>query len=176
MQVWFNGRTSAFQAEYVGSIPITCSTISLRYQMREWLSWWSTTLPRSGSRVRVPSRALLNIERGYPLGYPLSILNESCRTRTGSYLRFASVGAKPTSTGRCAPRLASTLLHCRTRTFEVYVSLRSAHNQRPLDVVRRLALFYLCIECKNDVATAFCQFFTHHMHIFLQWYFFFVLI
>ena len=25
MQVWFNGRTSAFQAEYVGSIPITCS-------------------------------------------------------------------------------------------------------------------------------------------------------
>ncbi len=23
-QVWFNGRTSAFQAEYVGSIPITC--------------------------------------------------------------------------------------------------------------------------------------------------------
>ena len=164
--------------------------------MREWLSWWSTTLPRSGSRVRVPSRALLNIERGYPLGYPLSILNESCRTRTGSYLRFASVGAKPTSTGRCAPRLASTLLHCRTRTFEVYVSLRSAHNQRPPDVVRpvshlpsscqtrtfevytpfRSALFYLCIECKNDVATAFCQFFTHHMHIFLQWYFFFVLI
>ena len=26
--------------------------------MREWLSWWSTTLPRSGPRVRVPSRAL----------------------------------------------------------------------------------------------------------------------
>ena len=22
--------------------------------MREWLSWWSTTLPRSGSRVRAP--------------------------------------------------------------------------------------------------------------------------
>ena len=132
--------------------------------MREWLSWWSTTLPRSGSRVRVPSRALLNIERGYPNGYPLSILNESCRTRTGSYLRFASVGAKPTSTGRCAPRLAPAFC------------LPDSNNQHPLDVVRRLALFYLCIECKNDVATAFCQFFTHHMHIFLQWYFFFVLI
>jgi hypothetical protein len=26
-------------------------------RVREWLSWWSTTLPRSGSRVRVPSRA-----------------------------------------------------------------------------------------------------------------------
>ena len=29
-----------------------------QFNMREWLSWWSTTLPRSGSRVRVPSRAL----------------------------------------------------------------------------------------------------------------------
>ena len=29
------------------------------YSMREWLSWWSTTLPRLGSRVRVPSRAFL---------------------------------------------------------------------------------------------------------------------
>ena len=29
--------------------------------MREWLSWWSTTLPRSGPRVRVPSRALDNL-------------------------------------------------------------------------------------------------------------------
>ena len=29
--------------------------------MREWLSWWSTTLPRLGSRVRVPSRALLKV-------------------------------------------------------------------------------------------------------------------
>ena len=26
--------------------------------MREWLSWWSATLPRSRPRVRVPSRAL----------------------------------------------------------------------------------------------------------------------
>ena len=91
-----------------GSSPVSRSSqkVNIIFIMREWLSWWSTTLPRSGSRVRVPSRALLNIERGYPLGYPLSILNESYRTRTGSYLRFASVGAKPTSTGRCAPRLA----------------------------------------------------------------------
>ncbi len=28
---------------------------------REWLSWWSTTLPRSGPRVRVPSRALIKL-------------------------------------------------------------------------------------------------------------------
>ena len=30
MQVWFNGRTSAFQAEYVGSIPITCFALKTR--------------------------------------------------------------------------------------------------------------------------------------------------
>ena len=30
MQVWFNGRTPAFQAGYVGSIPITC-LVSIRY-------------------------------------------------------------------------------------------------------------------------------------------------
>ena len=37
--------------------------------MREWLSWWSTTLPRSGSRVRVPSRAFFIYKR-YPKRIP----------------------------------------------------------------------------------------------------------
>ena len=41
--------------EVAGSNPVTPILTS----MREWLSWWSTTLPRSGPRVRVPSRALL---------------------------------------------------------------------------------------------------------------------
>ena len=36
MRVWYNGRTSAFQAEDVGSIPITRLAISL--VLREWLS------------------------------------------------------------------------------------------------------------------------------------------
>ena len=31
--------------------------------MHEWLSWWSTTLPRSGPRVRVPSRARITHEK-----------------------------------------------------------------------------------------------------------------
>ncbi len=34
--------------------------LKVRKDMREWLSWWSTTLPRSGPRVRVPSRALFS--------------------------------------------------------------------------------------------------------------------
>ena len=47
-----------------GSSPVSRSSILNKvvfnyiFFMREWLSWWSTTLPRSGPRVRVPSRAL----------------------------------------------------------------------------------------------------------------------
>ena len=38
---------------------ITCleANSKRQYDMREWLSWWSATLPRSRPRVRVPSRA-----------------------------------------------------------------------------------------------------------------------
>ena len=49
--------------------------------MREWLSWWSTTLPRSGSRVRVPSRALWNTKRISHRGYPFCVPRSSADTR-----------------------------------------------------------------------------------------------
>ena len=42
--------------------------INISY-MREWLSWWSTTLPRSGPRVRVPSRALVSDIQIYKFSY-----------------------------------------------------------------------------------------------------------
>ena len=41
---------------------MTCELRNTTYkhkEMREWLSWWSATLPRSRPRVRVPSRAFL---------------------------------------------------------------------------------------------------------------------
>ena len=69
--------------------------------MREWLSWWSTTLPRSGPRVRVPSRALKGTRKGYPKGYPFLVFEP----RRGSMvrgLRSASVVAEQTSPGRFA--------------------------------------------------------------------------
>ena len=59
--------------------------------MREWLSWWSTTLPRSGPRVRVPSRALFF--KGHPNGCPFCnkrVLPDSIVRG----LRSASVRAK----------------------------------------------------------------------------------
>ena len=50
--------------------------------MREWLSWWSTTLPRLGSRVRVPSRALNNKKKDIRFWISFFLLFEPCRTRT----------------------------------------------------------------------------------------------
>ena len=63
--------------------------------MREWLSWWSTTLPRSGPRVRVPSRALKKRDTSHDV----SLFFESCRTRSFEFLRSAPVRAEQTSTG-----------------------------------------------------------------------------
>ena len=61
-------------------------------------------------------------------------------------LRFTSVRAEPTSTGRCASPFHSGRRKANVHwTLCFSVPLRSAHNQRPLDVVRRLALFYLIV-------------------------------
>ena len=72
--------------------------------MREWLSWWSTTLPRSGSRVRVPSRALLIYKR-YPKRIPF-VYKRVLPDSNVRGLRSAPVGAEPTSTGCRAPSRA----------------------------------------------------------------------
>ena len=71
--------------------------------------WWSTSLPRRGSRVRSPSRALL-IKGGYPIGissfhYSSPILDSNMLLNS-ILLRFAPVGAKPRSIGPCAPSRA----------------------------------------------------------------------
>ena len=69
--------------------------------MREWLSWWSTTLPRLGSRVRVPSRALKNEKRISRNGYPFLLCSSPAgRKRRG--LHSVPVVAKRTSSGRSA--------------------------------------------------------------------------
>ena len=70
--------------------------------MREWLSWWSTTLPRLGSRVRVPSRALKNKKKGYPETDILFLIVRALPDSNIRGLRSASVVAKRTSTGRSA--------------------------------------------------------------------------
>ncbi len=39
--------------------------------------WWSTSLPRRGSRVRSPSRALLDNKKDFQMGCPF-LLSEKC--------------------------------------------------------------------------------------------------
>ena len=104
--------------------------------MREWLSWWSTTLPRSGSRVRVPSRALLIYKR-YPKRIPF-VYKRVLPDSNGSYLRSTSVGANGSPMDFQHPVSRNEGL-CRTRTFEVSALLRSVQNRHPPDVVHRLA-------------------------------------
>ena len=71
--------------------PSPALKMNILFIMREWLSWWSTTLPRSGSRVRVPSRALLIYKR-YPKRIPF-VYKRVLPDSNGSYLRSTSVGA-----------------------------------------------------------------------------------
>ena len=44
---------------WLGLAPFFLRKLEKAGTKREWLSWWSATLPRWRSRVRVPSRALL---------------------------------------------------------------------------------------------------------------------
>ena len=40
--------------------------------------WWSTSLPRRGSRVRSPSRALLDNKKDFPVWEVLFLLSKKC--------------------------------------------------------------------------------------------------
>ena len=71
--------------------PSPALKMNILFIMREWLSWWSTTLPRSGSRVRVPSRALLIYKR-YPKRIPF-VYKRVLPDSNVRGLRSAPVGA-----------------------------------------------------------------------------------
>ena len=117
--------------------PSPALKMNILFIMREWLSWWSTTLPRSGSRVRVPSRALLIYKR-YPKRIPF-VYKRVLPDSNGSYLRSTSVGANGSPMDFQHPVSRNEGLR-RTRTFEVSALLRSVQNRHPPDVVHRLAL------------------------------------
>ena len=117
--------------------PSPALKMNILFIMREWLSWWSTTLPRSGSRVRVPSRALLIYKR-YPKRIPF-VYKRVLPDSNGSYLHSTSVGANGSPLDFQHP-VSHNEGFRRTRTFEVSALLRSVQNRHPPDVVHRLAL------------------------------------
>ena len=73
MRVWFNGRTSAFQAEYVGSIPITrFSYIIVLFYLEINIWWvWHSWLAR---RIVVPK-----VEGSNPSTHPVAIATNYIR-------------------------------------------------------------------------------------------------
>ena len=104
--------------------------VSRKHGMREWLSWWSATLPRSRPRVRVPSRALekrrisrktgssffdpegVRTHAWNPHGFEVSASLRSVQSR-GSTFHFgrcwANVPRTFSTPGRRAPCLAQSL-------------------------------------------------------------------
>ena len=92
--------------------PSPALKMNILFIMREWLSWWSTTLPRSGSRVRVPSRALLNSKNT-----SASDVFFFTETRPRSRLRiFAPLRSVQYQRPPDVVHPVSLLLNCRTRT------------------------------------------------------------
>ena len=61
--------------------------------------WWSTSLPRRGSRVRSPSRALKKIKQDIPMDILFYFFESNPGLEGSNLLRFALVIAKPRSTG-----------------------------------------------------------------------------
>ena len=64
--------------------------------------WWSIALPRRGSRVRIPSRALKEIEKRAIHRMTLFSMFEPCRVRTVRMSTFHSGRRRRTSPGRSA--------------------------------------------------------------------------
>ena len=91
--------------------PSPALKMNILFIMREWLSWWSTTLPRSGSRVRVPSRALFFARKKdirmdilfFVKAEPDRALHPRAGIEVSAHVKWASVGAKPGT---------SNLVHC----------------------------------------------------------------
>ena len=90
--------------------PSPALKMNILFIMREWLSWWSTTLPRSGSRVRVPSRALLNSKNTSASDVFFSLLRLAPRSRVRIYAPLRSALTKVLWTFSAPSRFYSTPL------------------------------------------------------------------
>ena len=61
--------------------------------------WWSIALPRRGSRVRIPSRALNDTKKEISVGYLFFCMFEPCRVRTVRMSTLRSGRRRRTSPG-----------------------------------------------------------------------------
>ena len=117
--------------------------------------WWSIALPRRGSRVRIPSRALKEIEKRVIRWMALFSMFKPCRVRTVRMSPLRCGRRRRTSPGRSATSRALKEIQKKTSDgwlfflcsspagFERFECLRAAAvvaGERPPDVLRRLVL------------------------------------
>ena len=136
--------------------------------------WWSIALPRRGSRVRIPSRALNDTKKEISVGYLLFCMFEPCRVRTVRMSTLRSGRRRRTSPGRSATSRALKEIEkessdgwlfflCSSPAgFERFECLRSTPvvaGERPPDVLRRLVLSIRCE--KEEISDGYLLFFSH---------------
>ena len=115
--------------------------------------WWSTSLPRRGSRVRSPSRALMN-KRTIPNGIVLLFSSPARARKFDVYAPLRSAQAEVPRTS-CAVSRSHEKKNdtksvsfffsspARARKFDVYAPLRSAQSEVPRTSCAVSRFFYL---------------------------------
>ena len=71
----------------------------MRERIARVAQWWSIALPRRGSRVRIPSRALNDTKKEISVGYLFFCMFEPCRVRTVRMSPLRSGRRRRTSPG-----------------------------------------------------------------------------
>ena len=112
--------------------------------------WWSIALPRRGSRVRIPSRALKDTKKEISVGYLLFCMFEPCRVRTVRMSPRCDVSCSQRDRKRVIRWMALFCMFkpCRVRTVRMS-TLRSGRRRRtsPGCSATPRALFYKDIQC-----------------------------
>ena len=114
--------------------------------------WWSIALPRRGSRVRIPSRALNDTKKEISVGYLLFCMFEPCRVRTVrmsplrcpySRCQFPGCGSCPSDRWQYGRR-SSRQTHARYMEFP-YTVLQRRETSPLKNACRKQAGYFLCI-------------------------------
>ena len=118
--------------------------------------WWSIALPRRGSRVRIPSRALNDTKKEISVGYLFFCMFEPCRVRTVrmstlrcpySRCQFPGCGSCPSDRWQHGQR-SSRQTHARymesIQEFP-YTVLQRRETSPLKNACRKRAGYFLCI-------------------------------
>ena len=109
--------------------------------------WWSIALPRRGSRVRIPSRALKEIEKRVIRWMALFSMFEPCRVRTVRMSTLRSGRRRRTSPGRSATSRALKEIQRKTSDGWLFFLCSSPAGLERFEVLAPLRTFACDISC-----------------------------